>query len=193
MKKICVYCGSNLGKSLAYLETAVKLGELLVKRNITLVYGGASIGIMGAVADTVLAGGGEVIGVIPKALVEKEVSHKGLTELKVVDSMHERKAAMLDLSDGFIALPGGLGTLEELFEVLTWSQLGLHSRPCGIINVEGFFDHLIEFLDHAVGQKYIKGAHRDMLLVRDDPNELLDAYENYQHPTVNKWIAETDT
>jgi len=189
MKRICVYCGSNLGKKPAYLEMAKKLGITLAERGMTLVYGGASVGIMGELADSVLCNGGKVIGVIPQVLVEKEVSHRGLSELKIVSSMHERKALMAELSCAFIALPGGLGTLEELFEVLTWGQLGFHEKPCGILNVSGYYDGLIEFIDHAVEQQYIKGVYRKMLLVRETPHELLESFFDYRHPKIEKWIA----
>lgn len=189
MKRICVYCGSSSGKSPEYIESAHALAEALVERGIGLVYGGASVGIMGAIADTVLDHGGEVIGVIPQSLVEKEVSHHGLTELKVVASMHERKAAMAEISDGFIALPGGLGTLEELFEMLTWSQLGFHQKPCGILNVKQYFDHLRLFLDHAVEQQFVKDVHRNMLLVEQNPSKLLTLMADYRPLAVGKWMS----
>lgn len=178
MKKICVFCGSSPGKQPEYIEVARKLAVALTKREIGLVYGGASVGIMGEIADAVLSSGGEVIGVIPQALVDKEVSHKGLSELKVVASMHERKAVMAQLSDGFIALPGGLGTLEELFEVLTWAQLGFHEKPCGLLNVNGYYDQLCFFLDHAVEEEFVKTSHRKMLLTGDSPEALLSLMES---------------
>ncbi len=193
MNKICVYCGSSLGKSPVYAQAARALAEEMAKRGIGLVYGGASVGIMGTIADTVLAAGGEVVGIIPQALVEKEVSHHGLTELKVVASMHERKATMAELSDAFIALPGGLGTLEELFEVLTWAQLGFHQKPCGLLNVGNYYDKLSAFLDHAVEQAFVKGIHRDMLLVESAPKTLLEQMACYQPPVVGKWIGRKDT
>lgn len=177
MKKICVYCGSSSGRKPEYIEAAHSLARLLAQRGIGLVYGGASVGIMGAIADAVLSNGGEVVGVIPRALVEKEVSHEGLTELKVVDTMHERKAVMMDVADGFIALPGGLGTLEELFEVLTWSQLGFHKKPCGLLNVAGYYEGLISFINSAVDEQFIKTRHRDMLLIEDDAEKLLARME----------------
>jgi uncharacterized protein (TIGR00730 family) len=179
MKKVCVYCGSSSGRRPEYSYAARSLAKALTLRGIGLVYGGASVGIMGEIADAVLAGGGEVIGVIPQALVDKEVAHNGLTELKVVGSMHERKQVMMDLSDGFIALPGGLGTQEELFEVLTWSQLGFHKKPCGLLNVEGYYDKLCSFLDHAVDEQFVKTHHREMLLVDDSPEKLLTLMEAY--------------
>ncbi len=189
MKRVCVYCGSSPGKLPDYIESACELAQELVKRDIGLVYGGASVGIMGALADAVLDSGGDVIGVIPKSLVEKEVSHHGLTELKVVSSMHERKSVMADISDGFIALPGGLGTIEELFEVLTWSQLGFHQKPCAVLNVKQYYDSLSAFLDHAVAQEFIKDIHRNMLIVEEAPDRLLEIMTTYSLPLVDKWIG----
>ncbi len=179
MKKVCVYCGSSSGRRPEYGYAARSLAKVLTLRGIGLVYGGASVGIMGEIADAVLAGGGEVIGVIPQSLVDKEVAHDRLTELKVVGSMHERKAVMMDLSDGFIALPGGLGTQEELFEVLTWSQLDFHKKPCGLLNVEGYYDKLCSFLDHAVEEQFVKMHHRETLLVENSPEKLLSLMETY--------------
>ena len=193
MKRICVYCGSNPGKSAEFLESARSLARELVQREICLVYGGASVGIMGEIADTVLAGGGEVIGVIPQALVDKEVSHAGLTELKIVDSMHERKEIMADISEGFIALPGGLGTIEEIFEVLTWAQLGFHKKPCALLNVKGYYDKLTQFLNHAVAEGFIANPHREMLLVEDEPHRLLEIMAAYNAPAVDKWIGRNET
>ena len=165
MQRLCVYCGSNQGRQPAYLAAASELAGALHERGISLVYGGASVGLMGQLADTLLALGGEVIGVMPQALVDKEVSHSGLTELRVVASMHERKSLMAELSDGFIALPGGYGTLEELFEVLTWTQLGYHSKPCALLNIAEYFDHLLRFLENTVKEQFVKPIHGDMLLV----------------------------
>jgi len=193
MKKICVYCGSSSGKRPEYAESARSLARELLRRDIGLVYGGASVGIMGELADSVLAGGGEVVGVIPQALVDKEVSHSGLTELKIVESMHERKAIMADSSDGFIALPGGLGTVEELFEVLTWSQLGFHKKPCALLNVKGYYNHLSLFLDHSVEEQFVKSIHREMLIIEEKPDILLDLMEVYSPPAVDKWIGRKDT
>ena len=192
MKRICVYCGSSMGKRPEYAAAAKALGEALVERNIGLVYGGASVGIMGLVADTVLSLGGEVIGVIPQAIADKEIAHTGLTELKVVANMHERKAMMAEYSDGFIALPGGMGTLEELFEVLTWGQLGFHTKPCGVLNVDGYYDHLIAFLEHAVDQEYLKSNHLGMLQKATEPTALLDLLSDYTAPEVGKWIEKKD-
>jgi uncharacterized protein (TIGR00730 family) len=193
VKRICVYCGSNPGKSAEFLESARSLARELVRRDICLVYGGASVGIMGEIADTVLAGGGEVIGVIPQALVDKEVSHAGLTELKIVGSMHERKEIMADISEGFIALPGGLGTIEEIFEVLTWAQLGFHKKPCALLNIKGYYDKLIQFLTHAVAEGFIANPHREMLLVEEEPHRLLEIMAAYSAPAVDKWIGRNET
>lgn len=193
MKKICVYCGSSPGRRPEYVESARVLARELVARNISLVYGGGNVGIMGKLADAVLTLGGEVIGVIPQALVDKEVCHQGLSELMIVQSMHERKATMADLSDGFIALPGGFGTIEELFEVLTWSQLGFHQKPCALLNVQGYYNSLAEFMDHAAEEQFVKQIHRNMLLIAEQPQQLLDLMFNYNPPLVDKWISRNDT
>ena len=184
MKSICVYCGSNPGNRPEYLEAAKALGKTLAANKITLVYGGAKIGIMGCIADTVLAEGGEVIGVMPQSLVDREVAHPGLTRLEVVSSMHERKALMAKLSDGFIAMPGGIGTLEEIFEVLTWAQLGFHRKPCGLLNIQGYYDHLSTFLDHVTEEGFVRDVHRAMLQVESAPEEMIKAFEAYQPPQV---------
>ncbi|WP_243370268.1 TIGR00730 family Rossman fold protein [Microvirga solisilvae] len=186
--RLCVFCGSSAGQDPVYMETARLLGEALAKNGIELVYGGASVGLMGAVADAVLAHGGHVIGVMPQALVDKEIAHTGLSDLRVVGSMHERKALMAELSDGFIALPGGLGTFEELFEVWTWAQLGYHKKPCALLNVAGFYDKLAGFLDDVVERGFVKPIHRAMLIVRDEPEALIDAIKAYEPPKVEKWI-----
>jgi uncharacterized protein (TIGR00730 family) len=170
------------------VAAAAELGRVLADRGIGLVYGGARVGLMGAVAEAVLAGGGEAIGVIPKALVEKEVAHTGLTELRVVTSMHQRKALMADLSDAFIALPGGWGTLDEMFEILTWAQLGLHNKPCGLLNVQGYFDRLLAFLDHTMEQGFVRPEYGALLSVSDAPATLLDALASQTPPAVEKWI-----
>ncbi|MGJ0516254.1 MAG: TIGR00730 family Rossman fold protein [Methylomicrobium sp.] len=188
LKNICVYCGSSPGRRDAYATNARALAEALVSRDIGLVYGGASIGIMGAMADHVLRLGGRAVGVIPEALMHKEVAHYQLTELYVTQSMHERKMRMAELSDGFIALPGGLGTLEELFEIWTWAQLGFHHKPCGLLNAEGYYDPLIEFLDHAVTEQFVKESHRSMLIVESEPERLLDRFASYQPPMVKTWV-----
>lgn len=193
MKRICVYCGSSPGRNPRFGAAAQELGEALLRRNMGLVYGGASVGIMGMVADTVLAGGGEVIGVIPKALDARELKHTGLTELHVVTSMHERKAMMADLSDGFIALPGGWGTFEEIFEALTWAQLGIHQKPCGLLNESGYYDHLRLFLENAIEQQFVRPEYRHMLMISRDCDDLLDQFEAYQAPVVKKWITRSET
>lgn len=188
MKSVCVYCGSNEGRLPVYAEAARGLGRALVERGLDLVYGGASVGIMGVIADTVLGLGGRVTGVMPESIVRKEIAHRGLTELHVTSSMHERKMKMAELSDAFVALPGGIGTLEEIFEVWTWAQLGLHAKPCGFLNVAGYYDGLVAFLDHAVAERFVKEANRAMLVVGDDPSDLLDRFAAYGAPVVEKWI-----
>ncbi len=193
MKRICVYCGSNPGRLPDYTEAAETLGSLLAQRGIGLVYGGASVGIMGRVADAALRGGAEVTGVIPAALASKEIAHAGLTALHVVESMHERKAKMADLSDGFIALPGGWGTIEEIFEVLTWAQLGFHGKPCGLLNIAGYYDHLEAFLDHAMNEAFVKPEYRPMIMIEQDPLRLLQRFSSYQPPRVRKWIERDQT
>jgi len=188
MRRLCVFLGSNTGRRPEYEQAAGALGTLLAQQGIALVYGGASVGLMGALADAALKAGGEVIGVIPQRLVDKEIAHTGLSDLRIVGSMHERKALMAELSDGFIALPGGAGTLEELFEVWTWAQLGSHAKPCAMLNVEGYFDRLLGFLDHSVEESFMRREHRDMLLSAQDPSDLLEKLRNYRAPTVTKWI-----
>lgn len=187
--RLCVFCGSNPGRQPAYVETAQALGQALAQAHIGVVYGGASVGLMGAVANAALAANGEVIGVIPHSLWEKEVGHQGLQDLRVVDSMHQRKALMAELADGFIAMPGGAGTLEELFEVWTWAQLGHHQKPCALLNINGYYDHLIAFLDHVAGETFMQPQHRDMLIVADNIDDLLAAIAAYKAPQVSKWIA----
>jgi uncharacterized protein (TIGR00730 family) len=193
INSICVYCGSSSGRIEAYGSAGCALAKSLVSRNIRLVYGGAGIGIMGMVADQVLKLGGQAIGVIPKALAHKEVAHKNLTELHVTQSMHERKMLMAELSDGFIALPGGIGTLEELFEIWTWAQLGFHNKPCGLLNVEGYYDSLIGFLDHVLAEQFVKKDHHAMLIVETNPDALLDRYINYQPPVIRHWVGKDET
>lgn len=187
MKRLCVYCGSNTGNSKAYAEAATELADVLVQNNIGLVYGGACRGMMGVLADAVLAGGGTVDGVMPKSLIGKEIAHDGLTEMHVVESMHARKSMMAVLSDGFIAMPGGFGTLEEIIETLTWAQLRFHDKPCGLLNVKGFFDHLLTFFDHAMAEGFVRPAHRQMLMVSESPGALIQQFETYDPPTVQKW------
>lgn len=192
MKRITVFCGSSSGTEDVYATQATLLGETLAKRNIELVYGGANVGLMGAVADAVLNHGGKAIGVLPNFLRSKEIAHKQLTELILVDTMHERKTKMNDLCDGVIALPGGFGTLDELFEMLTWGQLGLHKKPIAILNVGGYFDALIVFIQTMVEKGLLKEVNQQMLLVSDSIDDLLDKMENYVPPTVGKWIDKKD-
>jgi uncharacterized protein (TIGR00730 family) len=188
VRRVCVYAGSNPGADPAYAEAARAFAGVLAARGIGLVYGGGHVGLMGVLADTALAAGGEVIGVMPQGLVDREIAHTGLTELRVVGSMHERKALMAELADAFVAVPGGIGTLEELIEVYTWSQLGLHAKACGVLNVAGYYDHLAAFLDHAVDQGFLRPQHRAVLTVAEDPAELLDRLAAYEPPTVGKWV-----
>lgn len=187
MNKIAVFCGSSNGSSIAYKEGAIKLGEELVKRGITLVYGGASVGIMGILADTMIQAGGQVIGVIPKLLAEREISHKNLTQLITVESMHERKGMMMELADGFIALPGGPGTLEEFFEVFTWSQIGLHQKPCGVLNVNHYYDLLISMFDHMKEEQFLQEQYHSTLIVDQEPAGLLEKFANYIPPIVKTY------
>ena len=189
MPRICVFTGSSDGRRPAYRAAAVELGRMLVARGFDLVYGGAHVGLMGAVADSVLSEGGHVIGVIPRSLVDREVAHTSLSELRVVSSMHERKALMADLSDAFIAMPGGWGTLEELFEVLTWSQLGLHRKPCGLLNVDGYFDPLLALLRHVADEQFVKADAAQFVPVASTSAALLDLFEAYQPPPVRQWIG----
>jgi uncharacterized protein (TIGR00730 family) len=186
--RLCVFCGSNPGRLPAYREAAASLGRSLAERGFGLVYGGASVGLMGVVADAALAAGADVIGVLPRALVAREIAHAGLTELRITESMHERKAMMAGLADGFVALPGGAGTLEEIFEVWTWAQLGEHAKPCGLLNVAGFYDRLLEFLDVARAEAFMRPEHRAMLLSEESPGALLAAFAAYRAPVVPKWI-----
>jgi uncharacterized protein (TIGR00730 family) len=193
MKRLCVYCGSRPGNQPDYTEAAENLARVLVRRNIEVVYGGASVGTMGVLANTVLAEGGHVIGIIPQSIVDMEVVHRGVSDLRVVTSMHERKALMAELSDGFIALPGGLGTLDEVFEILTWGQLGLHRKPCGLLNIRDYYRGLVDFLDHAVAERFIAAIHRAMLLVEEEPERLLEQFEHYRAPAVAQWVDRTST
>jgi uncharacterized protein (TIGR00730 family) len=189
MRRLCVFCGSSEGRDPAYLQAARALGETLAVNGIGLVYGGASVGLMGALADAALSAGGEVTGVMPRALVEKEIAYNRLGDLRVVGSMHERKALMAELSDSFVALPGGIGTFEELFEMWTWAQLGHHAKPCALLNVRGFYDGLIAFLDQVAERGFIKGVHRAMLIVAQEPRELIERLRAYEPPAVSKWIT----
>jgi uncharacterized protein (TIGR00730 family) len=189
--RLCIFCGSSPGARPEYAAATIELANLLAGRGIGIVYGGASVGLMGLLADTAMAAGGEVVGVIPRALERREIARVDLTELHVVGSMHERKALMAELSEGFIALPGGSGTLEELFEVFTWSQLGLHRKPCSLFNVAGYYDGLAAFLDHAVQERFMRPEHRAMLLCERSPEAVLDALEAFDPPVVDKWIDRT--
>lgn len=188
-----MFCGSNRGGRPDYAAAAQQLGKLLAAGGIGLVFGGGKIGLMGIVADAVLAGGGEVIGVIPEALVARELAHPGLTELRVVHSMHQRKALMAELSDGFIALPGGFGTFEEFCEILTWAQLGLHAKPCGVLNVCGYFDLLLQLFDHAVAEAFLPALHRGWVLQADNGQELLEKMRGFAPPLAEKWIGRSET
>ncbi|MDH3646580.1 MAG: TIGR00730 family Rossman fold protein [Gammaproteobacteria bacterium] len=192
MKSVCVFTGSNRGVSDAYATFAEQLGQEITNRGMGLVYGASRVGLMGVIADAVLAAGGHVVGVIPEALRKKELMHEGLTETHVVKSMHERKALFAELSDGFVAMPGGLGTLEELFEVLTWAQLGFHNRPVGLLNVSGYYDELLRFLDQTVAQGFVHRKHRSMMLIDEEPAALLDAMADYRPASVSKWIDQAD-
>lgn len=189
MRSVGVFCGSSPGGDPAYMAAARTMGGAIAGRGLTLVYGGARVGLMGAVADAALAAGGQVFGVMPEALMDLEIAHQGLTRLEVVPSMHERKARMAEMADGFVALPGGAGTLEEIFEIWTWGQLGFHAKPAGFLNVMGYFDHLRAFVDHAVGEAFLKAPHRDMLIFREACGEMLDALAAYRAPVTEKWIG----
>jgi uncharacterized protein (TIGR00730 family) len=187
MKQLCVFCGSNFGSHPAYRASATKVGSLLAARGITLIYGGGKVGMMGALADACLAGGGRVIGVIPKSLAAKELAHQHLAELQVVASMHERKKLMADKADAFLALPGGFGTWEEFSEAVTWSQLGLHRKACALLNVEGFYDAFLAQADRAVKDGFVSEIHRSIVISGSNPEELLDRLEHYQVPQEEKW------
>jgi uncharacterized protein (TIGR00730 family) len=189
MKRICVFCGSSPGSRPEYGAAAEEMGRELVRRNIGLVYGGGNVGLMGILADAVLRAGGEALGVIPENLMDREVGHTGLTKLHVVGSMHERKALMADLSDAFVALPGGFGTLEEFCEVVTWTQLGLHAKPCGILNVLGFYSPLLKMFDHAVEERFLKPENRALVLAGETPADLLRALDEWRPVRVEKWIS----
>ena len=188
MKRICVFCGSSMGTDPAYAEAAKRLGGALARRGLELVYGGGTVGLMGTVANAALAAGGRVVGVIPKALQLRELAHVNLTSLHVTGSMHERKARMAELSQGFIALPGGLGTLEEFAEIVTWAQLGIHARPCGLLDVEGYWKPLVAFLDHAVEEGFVSALHRQLILIDSDPDALLDRFAAWKAPEIEKWV-----
>ncbi len=192
MKSLCVFCGSNAGARPAYAEAARQVGRLLAESGIRLVYGGGNVGLMGILADAALEAGGSVIGVIPEALVAWEVAHTGLADLRIVGSMHERKALMAELADAFVALPGGFGTFEEFFEVLTWAQLGLHPKPCGLLNIGGFYDPLLALIDYAIAERFIRPEHRALVVEAHDPASLFTLLADYQPPSVEKWIVSPD-
>jgi hypothetical protein len=187
MRRICVFCGSNAGARSEYAEAARALAAVLVECKLGIVYGGGNVGLMGVLADAALAHGGEVIGVIPRKLVDKEVAHRGVTELRIVETMHERKALMNDLSDAFIALPGGFGTLDEFFEVLTWSQLGFHGKPCALLNVAGYYDRMLAMLDHAVTERLLRPAHRELVIADTEPSRLLQRLSAVAPAAKGKW------
>ena len=193
MRRVCVFCGSSVGNQRAYSEAAEALGAVLAERGIGLVYGGGNVGLMGVIADAVMARGGQVIGVIPQSLADREIAHTGITELRVVDSMHTRKAMMAELADAFIAMPGGVGTFEEFFEVVTWTQLGLHRKPCGLFNVSNFYAPLAAFIDQAVTEGFIRPVHRAAIIVDSDPMRLLDTLGTIELPRVPKWIDRSET
>ncbi len=193
LTSLCVYCGSSNGRIEAYTAAARELARSFVERGIRLIYGGASVGIMGAVADEVLRLGGKAVGVIPESLMCKELAHAGLTELHVAPSMHARKTLMAELADGFVALPGGIGTFEEIFEVWTWAQLGFHDKPCGLLNVAGYYDGLTAFLDHAANEQFVRRDQRNMLIVESAPAALLDRFATYSPPAMPKWVGRGQT
>ncbi len=193
MNSLCVYCGSSSGSEPAYAAAARELGQLLAAQQIELIYGGGRVGLMGTLADAVLDAGGRVQGVIPQSLANREVAHHGLTQLHIVETMHQRKALMAELSDGFLALPGGLGTIEELFEICSWAQLGMHAQPIGLLNVAGYFDLLLRFLDHAVSHQLLKPVHREVLIVSTDPAEMLRMLRQALPVSAPKWIDASQT
>ncbi len=193
MQRICVYCGSSNGNQSIYREVATQLGTLLAARGIELVYGGGRVGLMGVVADAVLAGGGSAIGVIPHHLATKELAHDGLTDLRVVGTMHERKALMAELSDGFVTLPGGYGTAEEFFETLTWAQLGIHNKPLGLLNIAGFYDPLLAQVEHSISEGFVRASYRELIIDDSDAQRLLDRLAAYQPPAVVKWMEPSET
>jgi len=193
VKYVCVFCGSSMGVQPAYQQAALAMGEALARRKLGLVYGGGNVGLMGTIADATLAAGGEVIGVIPDFMVAKEIAHTGLTQLHIVNSMHERKTMMAQLSDAFVALPGGYGTLEEFCEVLTWAQLGLHQKPFGLLNINGYYSPLLKFFDQAVTEEFLRPINRSLVLEAAEPENLLDLLANYQPQYVDKWIRKEVT
>jgi uncharacterized protein (TIGR00730 family) len=193
MQAICVFCGSNRGARAEYADAARAVAAALVRHELTLVYGGGRVGLMGIIADEVLRLGGRAIGVIPRALWDREVGHAGITEVRIVETMHERKATMADLADGFIALPGGLGTLEEIFEIWTWAQLGMHRKPCGFLDTRGYYAPLMQFLDRATSEEFIRAETRRIAIVESDPETMLQRFREYVPPAVEKWIHRGET
>ena len=193
VRSVCLFCGSSPGERGEYVEAAREFGALLARRGVALVYGGARRGLMGAAADAALAEGGRVVGIIPHGLWAREIAHTGLSELLVVETMHERKALLSDRADAFVMLPGGAGTLEEFFEAWTWAQLGIHAKPCGVLNVAGYYDPLLAMLDHMVAERFVPGAHRDMIVVDERPARLLARLEAYDAPPVTRWLTQEET
>ncbi len=193
MKRVCIFCGSSRGVRPAYAEAAEELARFLVKLGIGVVYGGGNVGLMGVLADTAMAAGGEVIGVIPRALFAKEVGHTGVTDLRIVGSMHERKALMAELADGFVAMPGGWGTFDEFCEILTWAQLGLHNKPCGILNTENYYDTLLAMFDHSVAEGFLKPEYRALMIAAKEPGELVAKMQAYRGKVLAKWIEKSQT
>lgn len=192
MKSVAVFCGSNSGFREEYAKAAKKLAASLAERKIRLIYGGGNVGLMGVIADAVMRAGGEVIGVIPDSLDQKEVGHRGITSLRVVNSMHERKALMADLAEGFIAMPGGIGTFEEFFEILTWAQLGFHQKPCGLLNIADYYESLLKLCDHAVSEGFLSSTHRQLILEDSDSSHLLERMNNFKPQAAEKWLDEDD-
>lgn len=192
MRKVCVFCGASTGLSPKFAQITKDLGREIAQRGLELVYGAGRVGLMGVLADAALDAGGKVMGVIPESLVAKELAHRGLTELHVVKTMHERKAMMAERAEGFVALPGGYGTLDEFCEIITWSQLGFHKKPCAILNIDGYFDELIKFFDTAAKSKFISEQHRDMIIISKDPAEVLEKMATYHHTAQEKWIGKAD-
>ncbi len=194
MRRICVFCGASPGARPEYAQATTELARLLTSEGIGVVYGGGGVGLMGVLADAVLAEGGEIIGVIPRALLDREIAHRDVADMRVVTSMHERKALMAELADAFIALPGGLGTMEELFEVYTWAQLGLHQKPCALLNVEGYYEGVADFLSHAVEERFLREEHREMLMVESQPGPLIERLRGFEpDSTLPKWIDREET
>src|SRR5579884_3196066 len=189
LRTVCVFCGSSAGRRTAYADAARRVGQLTAERGLTVVYGGGKVGLMGVLADACLGAGGRVIGVMPQMLVDKEIAHRGITELRVVRSMHERKALMADLADAFLAMPGGFGTFEEFFEILTWSQLGLQRKACGLLNTAGYYDSLLQLADHAVIEGFLRQPHRETLLCDNDPERLLERLSTFEPPSAEKWLT----